>query len=238
MVYFDTVSLIMKKIIYIIIAIPFFLASNVQEQVVGQPIYLTVNTTQANQTSSTSYATAFSYALCKQLVASYYDFAYDQGKSLLAALCDHFWQYKYTYITYTIIGGYAALILYIQHINYYMNDKKRWHNWTNGLSIDALYSIEHHTLAQQLIEALHNRYFDIMQPTNKINGMVQFFIALQEEKKYIEQYITFINRLEKWHINKLPGILLPDCALLKQAKRHLDFLEQLVKEWCIARAQC
>ncbi|RTL06881.1 hypothetical protein EKK58_04175 [Candidatus Dependentiae bacterium] len=227
----------MKKVIYIISAISFFLTANAQEHVAGQPIYLTVNTTQANQTSSTSYATAFSYALCKQMVVSYYDLAFQQGKSLWTALYDHVYQYKYRYAIYAVIGGYTSFILYIQHINYFMSDKQRWHNWTNGLSIDTLYTVEHHKLAQQLIEALQNRYFNIAQPTNKINPIIQFFIALQEEKNCIQQYISFVNRLEKWHINKLPGILLPDYALLKQAKRHLDFLEQLVKEWCITHAQ-
>lgn len=233
MVYFDKVSVIMKKILYMIVTIGFCLIINGQDHVSGQPIYVTVNTTQANQTSSVSHATAFAYTSFKQIVLSCYDSALKESKNAWAALCEHLWQYKCTYMVYSIIAGYVGIMGYVQYINHFMQDKQKWHNWSNGLSMDSLYTIEHSVLSEQLMQAIQNRYFNIEQPTNTISGIVQFFIDLQKERNSIKQYIAFINILKKWYVSKLPGILLPDCMILRQAKRHLDFLEQLIKAWCI-----
>jgi hypothetical protein len=211
----------------------FFGFGQEQPQVSIPPIYVTVNTTQANQTSSTSNATAISYALCRQWFFQNCAAVQEASHTIWRSIKDHIAEHKMSYILYIIVGGYAGLIMYLQRIEYFLTNQCAWHSWTDNIPLEAFYSLDRQLLGERLCNAIQKRYFDQHNPMNRITPIVNFFTDITQEKKSIHHYRIILSWLERCGVTRLPCIYLPSKQTLVQAKKHLLFLEQIATEWCL-----
>lgn len=198
-----------------------------------QPIYVTVNTTQANQNHSLSQATAISYVFTKQFIVEYYEMLKNTAQTWWGMAQHHICQNKLKYASYSLIGTYAIIIWYIQSINSFINDPQCWHNWTPVFSKNELYTTEHRALAEKLKMAIKKKYFNPLDPTNAIAAVIAFFVDVADEKKRLTYYSTIIKIAIALKIGRLPFVTLPDLNVIKDAMQHILFLEQLAIAWCL-----
>ena len=194
----------MKQLIYIINISLMYMSCHATETPPTPPIviHLNNNTNNSNQNTAQADVAISFYQWIKNYSASQKDYI----QSLWQTLKEHIIKNKWTYGLYSCGISYAIIIMYLQSLDYFLDDQTAWHNWPHGLSSEQLLSYNHQDIVQWLIKAIKEQYFNNQNPLEQVDCFITFFNQIAQEKKRLTQGIYIIYWLEKCWLSKLPFI--------------------------------
>lgn len=148
-------------------------------------------------------------------------------------LAQSIWQYclnkKYSIIGGVLVLSIASFCYYYYQMKRYLADEKNWSTWHNG-SLQALLESTNQSITDMLLNEMQIRYYNKVNPTNPIGPLIMFSITIDEEIKYIKQYISVLSfgkRIYFYYIFSIEKDM-------QDAQKKLDFvifLKRQFLEW-------
>ena len=196
----------MKRYYCIYIMIPLFITASDQ-----QSPHTVINNIHHINVSSQAIQNAL------QTISTPLNNAFDHGKAYyntLLGYCDQAYGAIIEHPYYTILGSigcvYCGLNGYAWILSRQLHDERWWSKWKYHLSNEELAQVPIHTLGNNLINEIEQRYINVHNPTDFQQPLIQFYKDIRHEYallcwyKYICKTIewTFLARIS-WYDQRL-----------------------------------
>ncbi len=122
---------------------------------------------------------------------------------------------------YFLGGSYVALHSYLLYLKYQLNKESCWSLWEKGKSVEDLYQIPQHILAQQLLSYVQQTYTTTDDPTDFVSPFTKFMKDTEQERKYLQRYKTIAKAIDHFYIRR---IFFLDKTLVKKIPGRLNRL--------------
>ncbi len=124
---------------------------------------------------------------------------------------------------------YSALVTYILYARYRIQNVHRWSNWQLHATLEQLMQQTDAQLKLLLIKDIASYYINPQNPTDSLWPLTQFLIAVKEEERAINRYLSIAGIIQKTPFYRIFPTLYHDQA--RDALTRLTFVYHLFASW-------
>lgn len=124
---------------------------------------------------------------------------------------------------------YSALVTYILYARYRIQTVHRWSNWQLHATLEQLMQQTDAQLKLLLIKDIASYYINPQNPTDSLWPLTQFLIAVKEEERAINRYLSIAGIIQKTPFYRIFPTLYHDQA--RDALTRLTFVYHLFASW-------
>lgn len=129
----------------------------------------------------------------------------------------------------TACAFYTALVTYILYARYRIQNTHHWSNWQLHLTLEQLMQQTDTQLKVMLIKDIASYYINPQNPTDSLWPLTQFLIAVKEEERAINRYLSLTGIIQKTPFYRILPTLYHDQA--RDALTRLTFVYHLFASW-------
>ena len=140
---------------------------------------------------------------------------------------------KETLITATTLSlsTYLYLCYQLKKAIWLMRDKGSWCNWKTEEPFQSLKKYDKKELAQDLLEAIQNRYLNSSQATDHVGPLNSFLEDYRRELYIFRSYFFIATWIKRLHLTRIFPINNQDIELLKERIERLCYIKAIFFEW-------
>jgi hypothetical protein len=129
----------------------------------------------------------------------------------------------------TACAAYGMLLSYLLYARYRIRNSHRWSNWQIHLTVEQLMQQTDAQLKVLLIKDIASYYINPQNPTDSLWPLTQFLIAIKEEEKALNRYLSIAGFIQKTPFYRIFPALYHDYA--REALTRLTFVYHLFASW-------
>jgi hypothetical protein len=129
------------------------------------------------------------------------------------------------------LSTYLYLCYQLKKATWLMKEQGAWCNWKAKEPFETFKSIDKKELAQELLEAIQNRYLNSSNATDHVGPLNSFLEDYRRELYIFRSYFFIATWIKRLHLTRIFPINNQDIGFLKERVERLCYIKAIFFEW-------
>jgi hypothetical protein len=168
------------------------------------------------------------YHYIKDMLAQHKEATQGWFSSMFTSMQEHYIKTALGIIAISYATLWSLLLWYQYQITYQCH----WNQWNPTLHVPSTNQALYKEFKQQLINAIHEYYCDSANPTNFVEPLKKFSIAIDHEIALLQKLLFIHTIIHRAKLSRYFGINIDKTAYWEQRLQRVHTLKEAFKSWC------